>query len=342
MTQAAPARCRAAGCEESALSFADSCWTHADQTAYVKTLASRIVEHAGLRPNLKRVVAEGLDFSHLDLRGANFNQTRLSDCQFIGTDLTDTEWIGAELYGCDFVGADAQGAAFTRATFERCSLSHTDARGANFAEAAFDNVDFLGALFHNTILWHADFEDAKHLTMKSFLAPDAPRVGGFARLCEKDPLIAFESYRTLKHYLYGQGLVEDAGWAGYRELTMERRHFLKKRDLRFIPSFFMDLLSGYTEKPNRVIAASMAIIGFFGVAYFLLDVPRPSPHVLYDRATLVDSLYFSVITFTTTGYGDFTPRPGALFRALACMEAFSGPFMAGLYIFTLTRRYAAS
>ena len=60
-----------------------------------------------------------------------------------------------------------------------------------------------------------------------------------------------------------------------------------------------------------------------------------------DQISFVDVLYFGVITITTVGYGDFTPRAVPLFRLITCAEAFSGPFMAGLYIFTLTRRYAA-
>ncbi|PSQ20149.1 potassium transporter Kef, partial [Halobacteriales archaeon QS_8_65_32] len=50
-----------------------------------------------------------------------------------------------------------------------------------------------------------------------------------------------------------------------------------------------------------------------------------------------NSLYFSVVTFTTLGYGDSSPT-GGLARLLASAEAVSDAFFAALFVFTLGRR----
>jgi hypothetical protein len=50
------------------------------------------------------------------------------------------------------------------------------------------------------------------------------------------------------------------------------------------------------------------------------------------------SVYFSVITFTTTGYGDVTPRC-PFTRTIAGLEAASGVVLVSLFIFALTKRY---
>jgi len=50
-----------------------------------------------------------------------------------------------------------------------------------------------------------------------------------------------------------------------------------------------------------------------------------------------DSLYFSTITFTTLGYGDFRHLEG-LGRILVGSEAFIGAFMMSLFVYTFTRR----
>ena len=50
-----------------------------------------------------------------------------------------------------------------------------------------------------------------------------------------------------------------------------------------------------------------------------------------------DSLYFSLITFTTLGYGDFRPLEG-WGRILAGSEAFIGAFMMALFVYTFARR----
>ncbi|GAI81392.1 unnamed protein product, partial [marine sediment metagenome] len=50
-----------------------------------------------------------------------------------------------------------------------------------------------------------------------------------------------------------------------------------------------------------------------------------------------DCIYFSTITFTTLGYGDFRPLEG-WGRILAGSEAFIGAFMMALFVYTFARR----
>jgi hypothetical protein len=68
-----------------------------------------------------------------------------------------------------------------------------------------------------------------------------------------------------------------------------------------------------------------AIDGFTGD--FVVQTQTPSPS---------DYVYFSVITLTTTGYGDLSPAPGAP-RAAAMMEALTG----GIFLVTLVSRMVA-
>jgi hypothetical protein len=56
--------------------------------------------------------------------------------------------------------------------------------------------------------------------------------------------------------------------------------------------------------------------------------------------TFLHSLYLSVITFTTVGYGDVLPI-GRLSHFTAACEALSGIFFFGLFVFTLGRRVSA-
>jgi hypothetical protein len=335
--------CGQGSCGEAALSFSERCWAHLqDRDAWLASLPAAIKRlPAGPTPlNFKKVDARGLDFSHLDLGNSTFSQAHFSDTLFIGTTLVSSDMIGARLHTCDFVGGNLRNANFTRSTINHCSFSHADLRGAYLAEAQFKETDFMGAMLFHAVLWNADLSGARHLKKRSFADPDSPdryAVG------EGNAVVAYESYRLLKHYLHDKGLYEDGSWAAYRELTMERNHFFETRNPRAIPSLIMDLVSGYTEKPNRVILASFLIVLFFGVLYYFFNVPSaPSDVIAPSQASFLESLYFSFITFTTVGYGDLIPRPVIGFRLLACAEAFSGPFMAGLYIFTLTRRYAAS
>lgn len=70
----------------------------------------------------------------------------------------------------------------------------------------------------------------------------------------------------------------------------------------------------------------------WAIAYWLL----PETHQL---STFQDAMYFSVVTFTTLGYGDITLD--APWRALAGFEAMSGILLAGwstALLFTVVQR----
>jgi len=55
------------------------------------------------------------------------------------------------------------------------------------------------------------------------------------------------------------------------------------------------------------------------------------------KPDLFDSLYFSVVTFTTLGYGDITVS--GLLRIVVICEAFCGIFIMPLFIVALSRKY---
>ena len=291
--------------------------------------------------NLKKVECENLDFSQFDLQGSSFSQAQLTHCHFIGSNLSQSNLIGTKFKDCDFVGADLSGANATKASFTNCSFSHADLRDAFLIEAHFGETDFMGSILWNVSLWNADISGARHIKKKNFNNPAKPNNTQDACLAETNAIMACESYRSVKHYLYGRGLYEDASWAAYRELTMQRKHFFESKNPRYFPSLLMDILSGYTEKPNRVILSALGIILLFGFIYFVTGAVRPT----IDSSAIVsswDHVYFSFITFTTVGFGDFVPKPFLWVKILVSIEAFSGPFMAGLYVFTLTRRYSSN
>jgi hypothetical protein len=61
----------------------------------------------------------------------------------------------------------------------------------------------------------------------------------------------------------------------------------------------------------------------------LIDMSGPTPRPTHD---LGDALYFSVVTITTLGYGDFIPLgPG---RPVAALQAFLGYFILGILVST--------
>jgi len=79
------------------------------------------------------------------------------------------------------------------------------------------------------------------------------------------------------------------------------------------------------------------IILFFSMAYS--KSPISSDDYMLDgegkKLDIYDSLYFSVVTLTTLGYGDIEPH--GFFRAIASLQALLGYVFLGLLVANITR-----
>ena len=116
---------------------------------------------AQTRAEAERILADGRDFSDLDLTGADFS----------GMDLRGTRWRRTLLESADFSGCVLDDADFGEALLVRARFSRTSLRGAGFAKANMvlaicENADFSGARFDGTQLDElraegCDFSDAK-------------------------------------------------------------------------------------------------------------------------------------------------------------------------------------
>lgn len=85
----------------------------------------------------------------------------------------------------------------------------------------------------------------------------------------------------------------------------------------------------YGRKPHRIIYFSLMIIILFGFIYWLSS-DLISANTNNKTFNFGDSLYFSTITFTTLGYGDFSPI--GWLKILSAIEAFSGVVNMGFLI----------
>ncbi len=173
---------------------------------------------------------------------------------------------------------------------------------------------------------------------------------------------AREIYLLLKNNFRTLGRYSDESWAFKKEKDMERKSNFHFKSLhKWFWSFFLNVIYGYGEKPGRVMALAMVIIiifAFIFMSYGLIDETNldtlPKFNILKELfmgikdgdlsvrlkgvswEQVEDCLYFSTVTFTTLGIGDFVPIEGQA-RILVGAEAFIGAFVMALFVYTFAK-----
>lgn len=315
---------------------ADRCVWHLDEAAKPPGALSEARPEAGER--LDGAVLRGVALQGTDL--------------LAGAVLIDADFGGANLADADLGGADLRAAEFADARARR-----TDFDGANLEDASFERTKLQGATFLGAHLEDAELSNAGIDRNTSFDA-----IVSYERAFREtdDPdrrEVLFDGatwvYRQIQRVSRRNALFHTAEVYFYREKDLRRRLAWLREDYpRAALSEASRWVMGYGRNPWRVLLTSAFVVVLSALLFpfvgGLLDTTT-QPSTRYSlafppgqsAAEVVDvlgtSLYFSVVTFGTLGYGDVEPV-GTAARALAAIETLVGFALIGLLISVLIRR----
>ncbi len=101
--------------------------------------------------------------------------------------------------------------------------------------------------------------------------------------------------------------------------------------------FSYKILCNYGESPFRVAAFAVVLILGCALIYTCVGIASSGPDK--DIKSFFVSLYYSVVTFTTLGYGDYSPV-NFYARFFSALEAVLGLLLTSLFLVTVVRKYS--
>lgn len=218
---------------------------------------------------------------------------------------------GCTFRNCDFSNASFASSLFTRCTFSNVLMVNARLTGAAFNECALDNVDFSGAFLQNVRFWYRNHLSGIRIDV--FTEVRFPLI----EECELSYELAARNYRLLHSWYSDAGLSTRRSDSAYRwQYCLSQSYPFGRERFKL---FAYRLLSGYSERPARFSLWLFAAAAGFAAAYKQVGVGTVNSH-----RTILDALYFSVVTLTTLGYGDIAPTNNPIGQFLAMGEVIIG------------------
>ncbi|MBQ4879731.1 MULTISPECIES: ion channel [Pseudoalteromonas] len=283
-----------------------------------------------LSHKLERYAKKGGLLQGLELKRANLEGLNL---------VKFNDHNGYDLSYSNFYRANLHGAHLFNSTIRNASLMKADLRDANLHCCKIENTNILGVKLNATRIDNLVLGDKLLQESQAIEAAKQKKTDDAQDLY----LQSEEIYRLLRKGAEQQGLFEMAGKYTYSELRMRHAQYPKYSKKRLVSSF-IDMLCGYGEKPENVIRFSLGMILLCALCYFMLGINYNGDVIQFaanaplkqNLHSMLNCFYFSVVTFTTLGYGDITPV--GITRLIATIEAFIGSFSLALFVVVFVKR----
>jgi len=302
--------------------------------------------------NLSGARLDGADLSGAKLNGANLSGAKLNDANLSDAELNGANLSGAELEEANLSGAELFVANLSDAELRLADLLGTTLRFANLSNARLCNAKISPDTDLDRVMWWAEDKRASWPKWLQIREP-VLREEGEAR--DEDALANCERlYRQIKRCYQESGQYDTAGIFFVREMECKRKQLPRWSLMRAV-YHVLHFVSDYFENPWRVVVVGLLVILLFAFVHagigFFWAVGKGCPQggqaigggitlspFAADWAAMGRALYFSAITFTATGYGDYVPNPGCG-HFFAGLESLIGVFLMAMFLVCLARKF---
>lgn len=315
---------------------------------------AKVVPQVALQPGLLRKS----NLSEVDLSDRDLSSLDLSHSDFFRAQLSRANLKKSILQGAELAHADMQEAALYKADLRNAILHEANLRGADLSSTDCRGADLRGVDLSHANLSGADLRGAD-LTQANLSATDL----SYANVTGAKFHFAHFSEANVTHIKYGTYRDMVGNFLGIRDIDRSFGSALFVRDVKdqdYIDTFYQSLLDrpsgliksielilfrgwGFIDHGRSLIKVSLyaTIVAMVYGLIYLADMTYAWEIMDYSNSaqTWFTPFYYSVVTYTTLGYGDVTAN-SLLGEILVISEVIVGYFTLGLLLAILANTVA--
>ncbi len=223
-----------------------------------------------------------------DLKSAIFSFAHFEGANFSGADLENAYMEDADLNGARFSGANFKNARLANSSLENAYLGDAHLVGANLSAASFKNANLSSVIFDQKIMWQ--LIRASRFNLKKLWHQRYNILLDTTIRCKGINATTCYGSQRFKLFLQDQDFLEE---------------FLEKKWGRQI-FFIWWLFADCGRSLVRWAGWSLTFALLFAVVFWLLGADAFEAR--YLEFNFLTTFYYSVVTFTTLGFGDIIPK----------------------------------
>lgn len=295
------------------------------------------------RAIFKDIVAEDAKFKRTIFTNGSFKRAKLNNADFEESNIQDANIKSAEAENVNLSFAD-----LSRCIARDCSFKGANLENSNLTQADLRGTDLRRSLLYQVIVTDSRINNETKFGHKCRYETDPDTEIRFEENIERLQAAAW-TYRRLESLYSSNSLAKQAYQNHIRKEEAKRAYYKEENQyLNYSISTINRWLTRHGEGLGNILVSSIFVILSWGALYPFAGGIRGDNGEIYRLhlctcigpeigSSLLNSLYFSIATFTALGSNDYVPI-GLTAKYLASFQSLLGALLVALFIFTLGRK----